>query len=95
MTEEQKREILHEINRVYDAQKQADAYKEKWDSFYREITPNMKFIVAYARNVGDELLYNERQKQIEKFIAITSTLYCIGYRVVYDDTEKAIDIVKM
>lgn len=95
MTAEKKQEILHEINRVLDFLQEVETYKEKWDKIFRGMNHKMQFIVAKARNVGNELLYNEGLKQMEIVNAITGALFSLGLRVVFDDSNKAIDIVKM
>lgn len=96
MTEEQKAGILHEINRALERQKNAETYKEKWANFFSGLDHYMRFLIAYARNVGDDLIYNERLKQVEIVNAITGALSYLGFRVVFnDDTTKAIDIVRM
>ena len=95
MTAEKKVKILDAINRALDGQKQTEAYKEKWNRCFRGMTPDMKFIVAHARNVGNAHLNNERLKYLEIVNAITSVLYCFGFHVVFnDDITKAIDIIE-
>lgn len=95
MTDEKKAEILNAINRALDGQRQAEAYKEDWQKCFRRKKPDMKFIVAHAREVGNAYLNNEMLKYIEIKNAIISVLYCFGFHVVFnDDITKAIDIIE-
>ena len=95
MTDDQKKAFLVRINKALEKKNYAEECKRKWDDFYYQMDSNMRFIVAYARNMGDELLRNEMFKYEAVEEALTSSLFSMGYRPVYDDDRKAIKIVKI
>ena len=93
MNQDTKNVFLMRINRALEKRRYAEEAKKKWDEFHFKMEHDMYNIVAYARNVGDELLYNEMFKYEAVEEALTSSLFSMGYTIIYGDDGKAIDII--